>query len=111
MLKKIWEIKEVKLGRIENEPSKLNVICVGVVPSGGWTSPHLIPYVYLNPPPDGIYDFDIVANAPAPEASVIRITTPITCNYRLKDAPADLKGVKIHTSSNAMAALLESKSD
>lgn len=111
MLKKILEITEVKLGPIKNEPSKPNVICVGVVPSGGWTSPQLIPYVYLNPPSDGIYDFDIVANAPTPEAAVIIITTPITCNYRLEDVPADLKGVKIHTSSNTMAVLLEPKSD
>lgn len=100
MLKKILEVQEVALAPVKNKPSKLKISATGIVPSGGWKAPLLVPYVYLAPPPDGIYDFDFIAEAPDPKQAVIKITTAISCEFTLDDVPDDLTGVRVHTSKN-----------
>lgn len=65
----------------------------GIVPSGGWKAPQIIPYAYLDPPPKGIYEFDFVADAPAPIDEAIKISTTIECRFKVEHMLKDLKGV------------------
>lgn len=101
MLKKILEVKTVKFNPVANDPSMLFLNATGIVTSGGWKAPQLIPFVYLKPPKNGIYEFDFIANAPDTTEEVTKITTKIECNFTMENMPKDLKGVKVHSSSNS----------
>jgi len=68
---KVYNVKSVSLATLRSNPPKLSISAKGSVPSGGWSDAILIPYTYIQAPPDGIYDFDFVAappNGPATQA-------------------------------------------
>src|SRR3546814_9149510 len=41
----------------------------GLAPTLGWTNVRLDPHVYITPPDDGVQDFDLVGDRPAPGPS------------------------------------------
>lgn len=104
-MKKILEVTEVKLAILESFPPQLRISASGTVPTGGWSSPRLVPYIYIQPPPDGIFDFDFVADPP--EGIVTQVISPIDAVYVWKDFPERLRGVRIHASQNSKTILLE----
>ncbi|MDQ3185105.1 MAG: hypothetical protein M3Q16_01300 [Pseudomonadota bacterium] len=104
-MKKILEVTEVKLAILESFPPQLRISASGNVPTGGWSNPRLVPYIYIQPPPDGIYDFDFVADPP--EGIATQVISPIEVVHVWKDLPDRLKGVRIHASQNSKTALLE----
>ena len=59
--KKVLEVQNVKLSILKSFPPKLSITAFGTVPTSGWKDAELIPYVYIQPPPNGIYDYDFVA--------------------------------------------------
>ena len=65
-LQLILEVMDIHLRIFESFPPQIQVTVTGAVPSRGWSHPQLLPYTYVQPPPDGIYDYDFVA-APPPE--------------------------------------------
>jgi hypothetical protein len=98
----ILEVTEVNLAILESNPPKLLIVAMGTVPSAGWSNPQLIPYAYIQAPPDGIYDFNFVATPPQ-ELSA-QVITPISVEYVL---PAGgIAGVRIHASLNEKEILL-----
>ncbi|NEP02427.1 MAG: hypothetical protein F6K58_28025 [Symploca sp. SIO2E9] len=106
--KKILEVRNVKLSILESLPLQLSITAFGSVPTTRWEDAELIPYVYIQPPPDGIYDYDFVAKPPT--QTVPQVITPIVAN-RLEPLPDSLegvgfKGVRIHASLNSKVALL-----
>lgn len=108
-MQKILEVTEVRLAVLESFPPKLRIRTSGTVPSGGWNRPQLIPYVYIQAPPDGIYDFDFVAEPP--DAPAIAAVSPIEVSYVWDAFPEGCKGVRIHASTNSIEQLLEHKAD
>ena len=101
--KKVLEVQNVKLSILESLPPKLSITALGTVPTSGWKDAELIPYVYIQPPPDGIYDYDFVAEPP--DQPVPQVITPIVAN-KVEPLPDDLKGVRVHASLNSKVALL-----
>ncbi len=101
--KKVLEVQDVKLSILESLPRKLSIMAFGTVPTSGWEDAELIPYVYIQPPPDGIYDYDFVAEPP--DQPVPQVITPIEA-CKIESLPDDLKGVRIHASLNCKVALL-----
>lgn len=102
---KILEVTQVELTVLESFPPQLRIAASGTVPTAGWCGPRLVPYIYIQPPPDRIYDFDFVADPP--EGSAAQVISPIDAVYVWKDSPKRLKGVRIHASQNSKTALLE----
>jgi hypothetical protein len=99
----VLEITEVNLALLESFPPQLQITVFGTVPSTGWKNPVLIPYTYIQAPPDGIYDFDF--GATPPEGVAAQVISPIRVSMLF---PADgVKGVRIHSSTNVKVALLE----
>ncbi|MBW4420649.1 MAG: hypothetical protein KME13_15670 [Myxacorys californica WJT36-NPBG1] len=91
-------VTAVNLTLLESHPPQLQIIARGTVPSTGWTNPQLIPLVYVQAPPDCIYDFEFVATPPTDPAA--QVITPIVAKYRF---PAQgLRGVRV----NGIKALL-----
>lgn len=101
MIKNIHEVESIKLEILKRDPLVLVISCQGVVTSGGWTNGQLIPFVYMMPPTDGIYEFDFVATEPSeeatPELTGIRAET-----FFWESFPTDLGGVKIYAMSNML---------
>jgi hypothetical protein len=100
----VLEVQTVELSILESNPPQLRIGVSGTVRTGGWKDAELIPYVYVQAPPDGIYDYDFVAVRP--DGPATQAITPIEANYTLKNIPDNLKGVKIHASTNSLVALL-----
>jgi len=101
------EVKEVVLAILKSNPPQLAITAFGVVRTLGYTNPRLVPFVYIQPPPDGIYDFSFVATAPT--GPVGEMISPVTALYIMDPMPSDLKGVRIHASTNQKEALLSNK--
>lgn len=102
---KVYEVKSVKL---TTEKSTLLIHADGVVRTGGYTNPRLEPYVYIQPPPDGIWDFDFVADKPT--GMVPQVLTPIKAEYKWENYPGDLKGVRVHAETNSVEEKLGTRS-
>lgn len=101
---KVLEVTDVELSILKKLPPALSIMAYATVPTPGWTEPELIEWIYVMPPPDGIYDFDLVAERPT--GIVPQVITPIVGTHVLQDIPPGLKGVRIHASINSKEALL-----
>ncbi len=101
---KVYDVKNIKLSVLKSNPPKLSIVAQGSVPSGGWSDPGLIPYIYIQAPPDGIYDFDFVATPP--DGPATQAFADIKVSHTLETFPNSLKGVRIHTSQNKLVSLL-----
>jgi hypothetical protein len=104
-MEKIREVTEVHLAVLESFPPKLRITAAGTVPTGGWSNPALQPYIHIQPPPDGIYDFDFVADPPTGPAP--QVISPIQATYTWEALPEGVKGVRVHASQNAKTVLLD----
>lgn len=104
----VLEVQNVELSILESNPPQLRIVASGTVSTSGWKDAELIPYVYVQAPPDGIYDYDFVAVPP--DGIVPQVITPIEANYTLENIPDNLKGVRIHASTNSLVALLGERS-
>ncbi len=97
-------VLNVDLSIYKTFPPTLRIDAVGLVPTGGWKNGQLIPYVYVQFPPDGIWDFEFVADAPdGPATDVISV---ITADYLWHAYPTELKGVRVHAVTNSKEALI-----
>lgn len=74
-------------------------------PSAGYSDQGFMKRIYAAPPPDGIYEFDVVATKPStPGAQAV---TPIKVEGDWKQFPKDrLKGVKFISKGNEVVAML-----
>jgi len=79
------------------------VIASGQVPTPGWENPTLVPYAYIQPPADGIYDYTFVATPPStPQKQVLsRIEVK-----EIIPGPDGLQGVRIHGATNELLVKL-----
>lgn len=96
----VQEITEIQLALLKSSPVRLQITVFALLPSPGWSNPQLVPYTYVQAPPDGIYDFDFVATPP--QAIVKQLITPIRMQTEVP--AAGIKGVRIHAALNAKAA-------
>ena len=104
-MEKILEVTEIALAVLESFPPRLRVTASGTVPTGGWSNSKLDPYIYIQAPPDGIYDFDFVADPP--EGVATQVISPIEAVYIRENLTQDVKGVRIHASQNSKTAMLD----
>jgi hypothetical protein len=73
-MEKMLDVQRVHLAIRKTNPPQLHIAADGTARSTGYTTPTLIPYVYVTPPADGIYDFDFVATPP--DGIVPQVLTP-----------------------------------
>jgi hypothetical protein len=104
-MEKIREVTEVHLSVLESFPPKLRIAAAGTVPTGGWSNPALQPHIHIQPPPDGIHDFDFVADRPTGPAP--QVISPILATYIWEELPEGVKGVRVHALQNVKTVLLD----
>jgi hypothetical protein len=89
---------------IPENPPAISVSANGWVTTSGWTRPDLSPRMYIMPPADGILDLDFVAEPPS--GIVLQVLCQI-CVAKSFPVPAWVRGVRVHTSTNSIEAMLE----
>ncbi|ABB74721.1 hypothetical protein SAMN05216403_107106 [Nitrosospira multiformis ATCC 25196] len=104
-MEKVLEVLDVDLFVLENHPPKLRITASGNIPGEGWKNPRLEPFAFIQPPPDGIYDFDFVADPPQEPAT--HAITPIGVVHLWDPLPPGAKGVRIHVKRDSKKALLD----
>lgn len=104
-LQQVYEVTAIQLSVLESLPQQLKIDAEGNARTGGWSNPELVPYEYIAPPADGIYEFDFKAQPPADIAT--QAITPIKASYTMNPLPENLKGVKIFAEQNNAVAVLE----
>jgi hypothetical protein len=73
----------------------------GKTTTNGWKNPRLEPVVYVQQPPDGIWDFNFVADRPGAANDVM---TPVKATYQWENPPGDAKGVRVAAKTNKKTA-------
>jgi hypothetical protein len=76
------------------------ITALGMVTTTGWSQAHLQPFIYIQPPPDGIWDLVFVAKPPS--GIVADVVSPICTTYVWKLGGYDLKGVRVHSATNTI---------
>lgn len=104
MSRHVSVVGDVHLVILKMNPPTLVVSALGAVPTGGWTKGRLEPRYYVEFPSDGIQDFDFVADPP--EGMATMVITPITGSVQWPGYPQALRGVRVHSASNAIEAML-----
>jgi hypothetical protein len=95
----VYSVDHVHLTFLSLNGIKIILITAfGRVTTTGWSQAHLQPVMYIQAPPDGIWDFVFVAKPPS--GIVAEVVTPIATTYLWKGY--DLKGVRIHSATNTI---------
>jgi hypothetical protein len=101
---KIFRVDTVALHILKTNPPILVIQATGTVGSTGWKNGKLIPFIYVRPPADGIYEFDFVADQPT--GLTLPVLLPITAEGQWENFPPNLKGIKVYSSSNNSVGML-----
>lgn len=78
----------------ESEPPNLLITAYGKVPTGGWKQVQLLRRVYVKPPSDGIWEYDLLAKRPT--GPVIQVETLVKASNRWKAFDKSIKGVRVY---------------
>lgn len=99
------QILAIKSASVEQTDGGLRMTVTGEVGSPGYTRQTFLRRIYAAPPQDGIYEFDVVADAPAePQAQVV---TPIeVTGVWAEYDPERVKGVRFIGKTNDMVAMV-----
>jgi hypothetical protein len=88
---------------VPENPPAIAVSAEGWVPTTGWSHPSLAPWMYIQPPADGILDLDFVVTSPT------GLVLQVFCKIGVASAfvvPAWVKGVRVHSSTDSIVAML-----
>ena len=106
MKAKVMSVKHVGVALTKSLPPILVVSAKGEVNSGGWSNGDLVPYVYVAPPPDGVWDFDFIAQRPSGPAVTV-ISSISTDQPFAAVLPKWCRGVRVHSATGAMERMLD----
>jgi hypothetical protein len=101
----IYEVNNVTITYIKKNPPEYRIDATGKTATAGWSKAELSAVVYVQPPPDGIYDYQFVAEPPSNVSS--QVLTPISAQKVLGKMPKGFRGVRVQAVSNKKEALLE----
>lgn len=96
--RRVMQVATADLARLKGDPRRLTLTAVGTVPTLGWSDARLVPHVYVQAPPDGIWGFDFVARPPSGPAG--QAIDKISACTTLRPGP-DFAGVRIHAADTA----------
>jgi len=88
MLTKVLKVSSIQLEILKTFTPILSIAVEGTVGSTGWKKARLVPYVYVTPPEDGLYEFDLIAIRPA--IISLPVETRISTVGKWQDFPPDL---------------------
>lgn len=99
MLNKVLEVKRASYFTFRTNPPILVISAEGTVPTSGWRNAVLVPWIYIQPPADGLQDFDMAAEPP--DGLALEVVTPIAAQWSGEMA-GWTKGFRLHASQGAL---------
>jgi hypothetical protein len=93
----VSEVNSVDARWVAMNKVSIIVNAVGKTTTNGWKNAQLVPVVYVQPPPDKVWDFSFVAEKPDAANDVI---TEISASYQWNNAPGDVKAVRVLAQHN-----------
>jgi hypothetical protein len=85
----------------------LRLEATGSAATAGWTDAKLVRFLTLDPPPDGIYSFDIVAMPPTDLDDLKKAPTPVAIpSVAWRTYPKDAKAVRFRAEKNCVIVAL-----
>jgi hypothetical protein len=100
----IHDVESVTLSILKTNPATLEIQVSGHTTTTGWTDIKLNPRVYVAPPANGIWEFDLQGVPPGGIAGQIML--PVSTEYKWKNFPPAVKGIKVYSASNYKSVLL-----
>lgn len=91
--RRVMDVVFADIARMKADPKRVTLTALGRVPTLGWSNARLVPHVYIQPPPDGIWGYDFVADPPTGMAAMSIGTAG--ASVPLADSQG-LSGVRIH---------------
>src|SRR5713101_6269843 len=88
----VLDVSSVDLRKVAMNREVLLIHATGHTSSAVWRNLRLEPKIYVQPPPDGIWDFAFVGD---PTGAVLDVIAPVTADYVWKNFPQDLQGVRV----------------
>lgn len=102
----LFSVNQVDLSILKSNPPQLLIDVLGMASSSGWTNARLHQRVYVQPPADGIWEFDFVADPPMgvslPLLTPIKPVRPFIYSGNF----GSWNGVRIISATNAIEKLL-----
>lgn len=102
--RRVLSVNSIEFAILKSNPPMLGITSDGTVGSLGWHSAELVSFIYIQPPVDGIWDFDFVAQPP--DSPTPQILQPISAQAAWPGDFGRLRGIRIHSASNKMEKLL-----
>src|ERR1700683_541020 len=99
---KVNRIDSVSAEILKTNPPSLHIIAKAENTNSNYSNVRLEPRIYITPPADGIWEFDMLGDVPP---IVDTIITKVTAEYDWKNLPKDVKGVKVYSATNYKTAL------
>lgn len=98
---KVYAVTAIHVHAIEipHAGNQLHLVAQGEVTTTGWTGIRLAPRFYAVPPTDGIWDFDLLGDAPA--GIVAQVILPVSAHF-LGHKPTWCTGARVHAASNTI---------
>lgn len=92
---RIPKIVKIDYSVLKSNPPTLVVTATGEVPTGGWSNPQLVRRVYVVPPADGIWEYDLTAEPPTGIAT--QVITKLKATNRWHDFNQGVvKGIRVY---------------
>lgn len=101
------QVLSVQSGSVEvGHSGGLNLKAAATAPGPGWTAPAFLPRIYAAQPPDGIYEVDVIATAPAAPGEA-QTPTPIDVSgHWNRYSDGRVKGVKFMSRTNEVTVMV-----
>ncbi|WP_380874328.1 hypothetical protein ACFB49_47220 [Sphingomonas sp. DBB INV C78] len=97
--RKVATVDKVAAFSVDIIGIRLLVSALGSVNSSGWSNIRLSPVYYIDPPADGIWDFDLIGDPPV--GPVLTVMLPVAA-FATYPCPDWVKGVRIHAQNGSL---------
>jgi hypothetical protein len=97
----IHEVDSVNAKFVALNKVSILINATGKTNTNGWKNPQLVPVVYIQAPPDRIWDYSFVAEQPEAANDVM---TPVSASYQWNNPPGDVAGVRVIAKKNKVVA-------
>jgi hypothetical protein len=94
----VWRIDGVTAALDRTQLAQIVAHVRAETTSSGWTNPEFVPFVYPDPPKDGIYEFTLTAERPG--GVVTERITPFQADLIWRNPPPGVRAIRIHAIEN-----------
>ncbi|MGE0606822.1 MAG: hypothetical protein AB7O62_06820 [Pirellulales bacterium] len=104
-LERISKILSIKHKFIPTDPPEVRFVVTGEVDSTGWTEAQLVRRIYVSPPAEGIWEYDLLAKPPASPSPPTRAIVTVEESWKSLDT-AKVKGIRVYGTGDDVQEIL-----